>query len=328
MADCAFFMVILGPTCLDRVRPVLERTWTLRISAVYEEFDIVCQSGPTPDAISQHLAHCGSLLPLERTVMSRTHFAQGQILFREGDPADGVFRLLSGTIEVLRELDGDLILLGSVGAGQFIGEMGVLENRPRSATARAASEGQAEFLTPTEFLEQIASSPRDAREFIQRLCQRLREADDRIVADERRSGRAHGSQKVSDNRTVVSSVNSVFLTAKTPWLQQQLPDRFEVDNLPFVIGRRLTAEEAPPLWQPDLTLDDTAPFRLSRNHFVIEQGDRGYHVRDLCSTLGTIVNGEPIGTHFRTDDSPLRIGDNEVIAGGIDSPFAFSVFIG
>ena len=62
MADCAFVMVILGPTCLDRVtRPVLERTWTLRIGAVYEEFDIVCQGGPTPDAISQHLAHCGAV---------------------------------------------------------------------------------------------------------------------------------------------------------------------------------------------------------------------------------------------------------------------------
>jgi hypothetical protein len=49
----------------------------------------------------------------------------------------------------------------------------------------------------------------------------------------------------------------------------------------------------------------------------------------LCgrSTLGTIVNGEPIGDHFRGDDAPLRAGENEVIAGGVDSPFVFSVFI-
>ena len=52
----------------------------------------------------------------------------------------------------------------------------------------AASENQevalwheVEFLTPTEFLDQIAGSPRAARELIQRLSQRLREADDRIV---------------------------------------------------------------------------------------------------------------------------------------------------
>ena len=82
-----------------------------------------------------------------------------------------------------------------------------------------------------------------------------------------------------------------------------------------------------PRLQPDLKLDDTVPFRLSRTHFVIEKRDECYYVRDLSSTLGTIVNGEPIGNHFRGDDAPLRAGENEVIAGGVDLPFVFSVFI-
>ena len=88
---------------------------------------------------------------------------------------------------------------------------------------------------------------------------------------------------------------------------------------------RLQGRAAP--LEPDLKLDDTAPFRLSRNHFTIEKRDGRYHVRDLCSTLGTIVNGEPIGDHFRADDALLQAGENEVIAGGVDSPFVFSVFI-
>src|SRR5262249_50452782 len=129
-----------------------------------------------------------TVLSIERTAMTCTHFAKEQVLFREGDPADSVFRLLSGAVDILRELDGDPVLLGTVGAGQFIGEMGVVESRPRSATARASSEVEVEILTPTEFLDQIARSPRAARELIQRLSQRLREADDRIVNDERRSG--------------------------------------------------------------------------------------------------------------------------------------------
>src|SRR6516162_895252 len=87
----------------------------------------------------------GAPLPIERTEMTRTHFAEGQILFREGDTADSVLRLFSGTVDVFRELDGDPVLLGKVGAGQFIGEMGVVENRPRSATARAASEVEVEI---------------------------------------------------------------------------------------------------------------------------------------------------------------------------------------
>jgi CRP/FNR family transcriptional regulator, cyclic AMP receptor protein len=60
---------------------------------------------------------------------------------------------------------------------------------------------------------------------------------------------------------------------------------------------------------------------------MIEKRDGNYYVHDRCSTLGTIVNGELTGDHFRGDDAPLRAGENEVIAGGVDSPFVFSVFI-
>jgi len=259
--------------------------------------------------------------------MTRTQFAKDEILFREGDAADGVFRLIRGSVDVLRELYGDSILLGSVGGGQSIGEMGVIEDRPRSATVRAATEVEAEFFNPIEFLDQIANSPPAARDLIQRLSRRLREADDRIVDDERRSNAAkHNRNKTSEQAVVLASAR-VHLGAKSPRLQRQFHAPLMLGDLPFVVGRRPVAGEAPPLREPDLILDDTAPFRLSRNHFIIERRDGGDHVRDLCSTLGTIVNGEPIGDHFRADHAPLRAGDNEVIAGGVDSPFAFSVFI-
>jgi len=157
--------------------------------------------------------------------MTGKHFAVGQVLFGEGDPADSVFRLLRGAVDIFRELDGEAILLGTVGAGQFIGEMGVVENRPRSATARAASEVEVEILTPTEFFDQIASSPPAARELIRRLSQRLREADDRIVNDERRNGRALVNWNNPDSQTAGASVSNAYLAAKDPWLQRQLIPR-------------------------------------------------------------------------------------------------------
>jgi CRP-like cAMP-binding protein len=46
--------------------------------------------------------------------MSNTHFAKGQVLFREGEPADSVFRLLRGAVDIFRVLDGEPILLGTV----------------------------------------------------------------------------------------------------------------------------------------------------------------------------------------------------------------------
>jgi FHA domain len=122
-------------------------------------------------------------------------------------------------------------------------------------------------------------------------------------------------------------IDNAYLAAGDPWLQRQLRAPVGLGDRPFVVGRRPVAGEGLPPRQPDLMLDDPLPFRLSRNHFVIEQRREGYHVRDLCSTLGTIVNGQPIGCDFGTDDVLLRFGENEVIAGGADSPFVFSVSI-
>jgi hypothetical protein len=124
------------------------------------------------------------------------------------------------------------------------------------------------------------------------------------------------------------------LAAKNPWLQQQFSTPVELGDRPSLVGRRPAPGEGLPPWQPDLELNDPPPFTLSRSHFTIEKRDGGYQVRDLCSTLGTIVNGEPIGHNLRAygstawaGDAPLRAGENQVIAGGSDSPFVSSVFI-
>ena len=184
---------------------------------------------------------------------------------------------------------------------------GVGENRRwRSATARAASEVEVKILIPTEFFDQLTGSPQAARE---------------LQRGPREKWQDPGSQAVG------SAANNAYLAAKNPLLQHLFHTPFGLGDLPFVVGRAPVAGEGLPPLEPDLKLDDTAPFRLSRNHFIIEKRDGSYHVRDLCSTLGTIVNGEPIGDHFRADDALLRAGENEVIAGGVDSPFVFSVFI-
>jgi CRP/FNR family cyclic AMP-dependent transcriptional regulator len=123
------------------------------------------------------------------------------------------------------------------------------------------------------------------------------------------------------------SVNNAYLAAKNPWLQRQFHGKLQLSNRSFIVGRGSVAREGLSALQPDLKLDDTMPFRLSRNHFMIENRNGSYYVRDLRSTLGTIVNGQPIGEHLRSDEAPLRAGENEVIAGGVDSRFAFSVLV-
>ena len=79
-------------------------------------------------------------------------------------------RLINGADHTV-EIDGDAPLLCIL--RDVHGVTGVVANRRwRSAAARAASEVEPEILTPTEFLDHIAGSPRAARGLIQRLSQR------------------------------------------------------------------------------------------------------------------------------------------------------------
>jgi hypothetical protein len=59
---------------------------------------------------------------------------------------------------------------------------------------------------------------------------------------------------------------ATYLAAKSRWLQRQFRTPLELDDLPFIVGRGPVAGDG----LPPLQLDDTVPFRLSRNHFMID----------------------------------------------------------
>ncbi len=78
------------------------------------------------------------------------NFAVGETLFREGGASDHVGRLLTGELEVLKRYAGQETLIGLIRRGEYFGEMGVLEGRPRSATIRARQPASVEFMSPEE----------------------------------------------------------------------------------------------------------------------------------------------------------------------------------
>jgi predicted acylesterase/phospholipase RssA/CRP-like cAMP-binding protein len=70
-----------------------------------------------------------------------TTLAPGDALFEQGDEADAAYLLIAGRIHLLARNDvGDVTLDLEIGRGEIIGEMGIIENAPRSAGARAIRE--------------------------------------------------------------------------------------------------------------------------------------------------------------------------------------------
>ena len=223
------------------------------------------------------------------------------------------------------------VLLGHVRGGEWLGEMGVIEGRSRSATARADADGEVEVLTARQFLEQVSSDPALARDLILRLSIRLRRIEDKIAGD--LLPFAHDRSPDGTDETasvaVIAEDATILLAAENEALHARIgAAAIHVAKLPFFAGRIPVAGEAKPLRRPDLLIEDEVPFRLSRQHFMIARSGDRLLVSDLGSALGTIVNGQAIGHHFMKDAAPLHRGENHVVAGGWDSPFVFLVSIG
>ena len=98
-------------------------------------------------------------------------------------------------------------------------------------------------------------------------------------------------------------------------------------KLPYSVGRLPVENESESTMSIDLQIPDSAPFRLSRQHFALYQNPDGCGVLDLGSALGTGLNEEYLGHNFAKDFEYLKMGDNKITAGGIDSPFTFNVSV-
>ncbi len=102
----------------------------------------------------------------------------GELLFQEGDPSDSVYLLLSGTLEFTQhDNDGEMVPWLSSGHGDFVGEMGLLENRPRSATGRALDTVRVLRFTHDTFMDLVTHSPALVWSLMRTFSARLRQRE-------------------------------------------------------------------------------------------------------------------------------------------------------
>ena len=74
---------------------------------------------------------------------------KGGILFKEGDKGDYICFVLDGVIDVLKKsVTGDSVVIAALPKGRSFGEMSIIDNFPRSATAKARTKSS--FLTLTQ----------------------------------------------------------------------------------------------------------------------------------------------------------------------------------
>ena len=101
----------------------------------------------------------------------------GQPIFREGDRASCAYVVLAGRVKVVKSHGfPDETVIGHVEPDDILGEMGPLDDAPRSATAIPEVDTRLRRVDRADFLRYISTNPAAARNVMERLSDRLRRA--------------------------------------------------------------------------------------------------------------------------------------------------------
>ena len=120
-------------------------------------------------------------LVLLARVVTRKSYARGSQILGAGDPTDSLYILISGRIKVLMsDLDGKEVILAILEPNEFVGEMGLIDNSPRSANVVALEPCEVVCISKSDFKRCLADNFEMAMTVMRGLVKRLRDADNQI----------------------------------------------------------------------------------------------------------------------------------------------------
>jgi CRP-like cAMP-binding protein len=113
----------------------------------------------------------------------------GKIIFREGDPGDVVYVVLDGRVEL--HVNGQLV--ETVEPGGVLGEMALIEQAPRVATATARTACDLQPISEARFMSMIQQTPHFALQIMKVIASRLRRMNARLT--EKKKKRAPSAKR-------------------------------------------------------------------------------------------------------------------------------------
>lgn len=104
-------------------------------------------------------------------------FPAGAVLFREGDPGQHMYVIQSGRVRISKELRSGTRTLVVLGPGEFFGEMAILNDKPRTATADVLEETRVLEIDSKTFEAMVVGNTEIAVRLIKKLSRRLDSAN-------------------------------------------------------------------------------------------------------------------------------------------------------
>ena len=135
---------------------------------------------------------------------------RGDVVFFEGERGDAAYIILSGRVAVIKGDWRNPVILGSRGPGEIIGEMALLENKPRSASVVALEPLRLLCVSSTDFHRLLDSVPSLVAHVMSTLSARLRQADQMF------STAFQAEEQLSEELEFAGRVQTRFLPETVP----------------------------------------------------------------------------------------------------------------
>lgn len=241
-------------------------------------------------------------------------YRPGEVVIKEGTKGTSAYIILSGAVEVLKWSGQKEVAVATLGEGQVFGEMGLIEDRPRSATVRALTELRVRNIDRDHFNELLRTKPSVLIPIMKSLFERLRQVSDMLAERVQDAPRLKGTAKIY----------SVLVEGQTQEAIKSLGNEsLRIAKFPFLIGRSSQNPDADVFDSNDLLIPEEKPYVVSRNHMAVINEDGCLWVMDRGSAFGTIVNGKEIGGQSGVNRAPLDKVLNQVIMGPATSRYIF-----
>ncbi len=108
-------------------------------------------------------------------------FRDLEVIFEEGDNGNELFRIKKGQINISKKMKGIMTQIAVLREGDFLGEMAIVENEPRSATAIAKGKTVIVVYTKDAFVESVKNNPELALSLLKIMSNRIRNIDNELT---------------------------------------------------------------------------------------------------------------------------------------------------
>lgn len=252
-------------------------------------------------------------------------FKSGEVIIKEKDVGETAYIIKRGRVKVSKVMDGEAIHICDLEAGSIFGEMGMIDEKPRSATVTAIEETVVNEIHRDKFFIGLINEQELALKILKILFERLRKAN--VMIAQLTAAKSQPAETLSTSLCHFSYKTKTFvlLEGLTRTAAKALPENpFRIEKFPFLIGRKTRD----PLAYNDLLIPDKRPYRISRHHLELYKHQDRVFVLDRGSHLGTIVDGQQRGGR-KGNTGPLVFKESEatLVLGDKHSPYKYKVVI-